>query len=67
MSEITPMASAIHATEICPCLLFAADHAEGESADRERGDERAEPVEPTVAGRVARLRHLAQGEQRDEE
>ena len=61
------MASAIHAIGICPRLLLAADHAEGESADRERGDERAEPVEAPVAGRVARLRDVAQGEQRDED
>ena len=38
---------------VLPRLLLAADHAEGEPADRERGDERAEPVEAPVAGRVA--------------
>ena len=59
-SATTPIASAIQATGSCPRVRLAADHAEREAADGERGDERAEPVEAPGRLGVARLRDVAQ-------
>ena len=42
-----------------PFVRLAADHAERQAADRERGDERAEPVEPP--GRLGVARFLRRG------
>ena len=52
--------STIQATGSCHCVGLAADEPERQAADRERGDERAEPVELRRRVLVARLLDVAQ-------